>query len=313
MNDRSSNQSDVYHLAAEIMTAPVAYILLDSNLTLMAANRKAQELDLRVGSSINDYLDEGSRATFLELNGASGKGVFEGACNQKGTFMFHVSPQPDVARTQLWLFDVSEIRLVQKQLQTLKKPERRFLHQINNLVSTTLGYAELVELMLEENTSLNGERLTAIRRYQNEISTGLRQSENLIRQEKRSAMPYSDNTGWSTQHVLIVHKDPTRMQLLVELLQSQQYKVTSFTDAEAATKFARLNAKSLDLAILGVADQLAEYLLETNGKLQIIVCTSDGQDYEDDRMHAINDTPMDINELIRRVQDIRSNQPQRTG
>ncbi len=311
MNDRSSNQSEVVSLPAEILAAPVAYIVLDSNFTLIGVNHKAENLDIRVGSSVNDYLDEKSKASLLQLFDTSGNGVFEGPCNQKGIFEFHVFQHPDVARTELWLFDVSEIRLVQSQLQKLKKPERRILHQIGNLVSTTLGYAELVELMLEENAILSGDRLAAIRRYQNEIGTGLRQSENMIQHERRGVMPYSDNITQSTQHVLVVHKEPTRVELLVELLQSQQYKVTSFADAEAATKFASLNAKSLNLAILGAADQLAEFLLEANARLQILVCASDHQDFKDERLHAIADSPLDINELLRTVQEIRSSQPPR--
>ncbi|MCZ6501444.1 MAG: hypothetical protein O6945_02905 [Gammaproteobacteria bacterium] len=306
MNDKSSNQSDVVSLSAEILAAPVAYIVVDNNLTLIGVNHKAENLDIRVGSSVNDYFDEKSKASFLQLIDTSNNGVFEGPCNQKGIFEFHVLQLPDVARTALWLFDVSEIRLVQSQLQKLKKPERKFLHQIGNLVSTTLGYAELVELMLEENVILNGDRLAAIRRYQNEIGTGLRQSENMIQHEKRGAMPYFDNITQTTQHVLVVHNEPTRVELLVELLQSQQYKVTSFVDTEAATKFASLNAKSLNLAVLGAADQLAEYLLEANANLQILVCTSDHQGFEDNRLHTIADTPLDINELLRTVLEMRS-------
>lgn len=306
MNDKSSNQSDVVSLSAEILAAPVAYIVVDNNLTLIGVNHKAENLDIRVGSSVNDYFDEKSKASFLQLIDTLNNGVFEGPCNQKGIFEFHVLQLPDVARTALWLFDVSEIRLVQSQLQKLKKPERKFLHQIGNLVSTTLGYAELVELMLEENVILNGDRLAAIRRYQNEIGTGLRQSENMIQHEKRGAMPYFDNITQTTQHVLVVHNEPTRVELLVELLQSQQYKVTSFVDTEAATKFASLNAKSLNLAVLGAADQLAEYLLEANANLQILVCTSDHQGFEDNRLHTIADTPLDINELLRTVLEMRS-------
>lgn len=306
MNDKSSNHLDVVSLSAEILAAPVAYIVVDSNLTLIGVNHKAENLDIRVGSSVNDYFDEKSKASFLQLIDTSSNGVFEGPCNQKGMFEFHVLQLPDVARTALWLFDVSEIRLVQSQLQKLKKPERKFLHQIGNLVSTTLGYAELVELMLEENVILNGDRLAAIRRYQNEIGTGLRQSENMIQHEKRGAMPYFDNITQTTQHVLVVHNEPTRVELLVELLQSQQYKVTSFVDTEAATKFASLNAKSLNLAVLGAADQLAEYLLEANANLQILVCTSDHQGFEDNRLHTIADTPLDINELLRTVLEMRS-------
>lgn len=313
MNNGSSSQSDVPSLTAEILSAPVGYILLDNKLRLIGVNVKAEALGIHVGSSINNYFDEKSKNSFMQLVDTSTNGEFEGSCNEKGTFIFHVTQLPDVERIQLWLFDVSEIRLLQSRVQKLKKPERRFLHQINNLVSTTLGYAELVELMLEENDTLSGERLTAIKRYQIEIGTGLRQSETIIQHEKRGAMPYSHHSDRSTQHVLVVHKEPVRKELLVELLQSQQYKVTSFTDAKAAVKFASLNVNSLDLAVLGAADQLAEYLLEASAKLHIVVCTSDRHDIEDDRLHAISDTPLDINELLSTVQEIRSNQPLRPG
>jgi hypothetical protein len=204
------------------------------------------------------------------------------------------------------VFDLSELRLIQSQLQQLKKPERKFLHQISNLVSSTIGYVELVELMLEENTVLNGERLAAIKRYQSEIGAGLRQSENIIQHEKSGVMPYSDNLGSSTQHVLVVHPDPTRVELLAELLQSQLYKVTTFSDAEAATKFARLNGESLNLAILCGSNQLADYLLEVNTSLRVLICTNEKSNFESSRIYTITDTPLDMNELLSKVQEIRS-------
>ena len=293
---------------AAIHSAPLAYITINADFTLLSVNQKAESLGVHVGDSINDHLDEPSKTALLALTESSGSGMFEGSCSRKGTFEFYVSQMPDSTQTQLWLFDISELRLIQSQLQKQKKPERRFLHQMHNLVSTTLGYAELVGLMLEENTSLSGERLSAVRRYQNEIGTGLRQSENIILQEKRGAAPYSDVTSSSIQHVLVVHDEPTRVALLVELLQSQQYKVTSFSDLDSATKYSSMNAKSIDLAVLGSADKLVDYLLEANTQIQILVCSSEQVCFEDDRLHSIADTPLDINELVLTVQKIRSSQ-----
>jgi CheY-like chemotaxis protein len=313
VNDGDSDDRDTPGLPVEILAAPAAYIVLNSDNRLIAVNKRSEALDVQSGHLIRDYFDEKSYRSFHRLMDTSADGIFEGAFNQKGIFEFHVTRRPESARTEIWLFDISELRLVQRQLQKLKKPERRFLHQINNLVSTTLGYAELVGLMLEENANLSGERLAAIRRYYNEISIGLRESENIIQHEKRGAIPYSDSADQSVQHVLVVHKEPTRLELLVELLQSQQYKVTSFTDVEAATKFASLNARSLNLAVLGMAGRLAAYLLDANTNLQVLVCSADGEDFEDNRLHVIADAPLDINELLRTVLEIRSNQPQQTG
>ncbi len=82
MNDKSSNDLDVVSLSAEILAAPVAYIVVDSDLTLIGVNHKAENMDIRIGSSVNDYLDEKSRASLLQLIDTSSNGVFEGPCIQ---------------------------------------------------------------------------------------------------------------------------------------------------------------------------------------------------------------------------------------
>jgi len=306
VNDIPPNQPTGVTLTDEVFTTPVAYILLDATYLVIGINQKAADADFRVGDRLTDCLEEDAKSSFLQLADASGKGTFESSYNQKGRLEFHVSPTAEATRTQLWAFDLSELRLIQSQLQQLKKPERKFLHQMGNLVSSTIGYVELVELMLDESTVLSGERLVAIKRYQGEIGTSLRKTENIIQNEKRGAMPYSGNFGSSTQHVLVVHPDPTRVELLAELLRSQQYKVTTFSDTEAATKFARLNGEFLNLAILSESNKLADYLLKASDTLQLLICASEKPEIENSRVSTITDKPLDMNEFLSKVQEIRS-------
>jgi hypothetical protein len=290
-------------MAPELLLAPVGYVVIEQGLNLVALNHKADGYGMVAGESIATYLEQDSLANLQNLIEAGSEGslavnFLNGKCFDASLLLL-----PESENTGLWLFDVSELRFVQHQLQEYKKPDRRLLHKLNNLVSTTLGYSELVELMLEENTVLDGERLKAVRRYHREINSALCQIESLVQREKQGSVP-TDIGRRRKHHVLIVHSDAVRLELLIELLQSQQFKVTSFTDDKAAREFIDLNPESFNLAIIEETRELASRLLEVDTPLNILVCTDTEPVIQDKRIHAIPDRPLDINILMKTLLDI---------
>ena len=290
-------------MAPELLLAPVGYVTIKQELNLVALNHKAAGYGMIAGESIATYLEAASLARLQKLFDASANGSFEALFVDGKCFEGQFQVLPGSEYTGLWLFDVSELRFVQHQLQTLRKPDRRLLYRLNNLISTTLGYSELVELMLDENTMLDGERLKAVRRYQQEINSGLRQVESHVQREKQGRVP-SDIGRQRTHHVLIVHSDVPRLELLIELLQSQQFKVTSFTDDKAAVELIALNPESFYLAIIEETRELASRLLEVSPSLNILVCTDTKPAIQDRRIHVIPDRPLDINILMKAMLDI---------
>jgi CheY-like chemotaxis protein len=303
MSDHFPSPPSTDTMAPELLLAPVGYVVIEQGLNLVAFNHKAAGYGMAAGESIATYLEEESLARLQKLIDASANGSFEAVFLDGKCFESHFQILPGSKHNGLWLFDVSELRVVQHQLQTLKRPDRRLLHRLNNLISTTLGYSELVELMLEENTMLDGERLKAVRRYYREINSGLRQVESHVQREKQGRVP-SDIGRQGKHHVLIVHSETVRLELLIELLQSQQFKVTSFTDDQAAVEFIDLNPESFHLAIIEEVRELASRLLEVSPSLNILVCTDAELAIQDKRIHVIPDSPLDINILMKAMLDI---------
>ena len=101
-----------------------------------------------------------------------------------------------------------------------------------------------------------------------------------------------------------MHSDAQRLELLIELLQSQQFKVTSFTDDKAAVEFIDLNPESFNLAIIEETRELASHLLKVDPSLNVLVCTDTELVIQDERIHVIPDRPLDINVLMKVMLDI---------
>lgn len=291
--------------------APLICVALDAQWKVYRANERAGNAGLIVGLPISHYLDSNSQAKLSACLQDDDKGVVSVTFKDEQSFECWYCRTTENGHVLLWLQDVSELELLRNQLKELKKPEKNFVHRINNIISTTLGYAELVDLMLEENAELSGERLSTIQRYQNEILIGLKQAEQHIHREKHGftlstvrseAQRVEPKQG--RQHVLIVHPDKTRLALLVELLQSENYRVTSFRDIKATREFVDLNPKVCDLAVLGEDKGLVNYILDKNSTLNVIVCVSEEHDFNNDRIIQISDNPLDINILIRTVLDL---------
>ena len=154
-------------------------------------------------------------------------------------------------RTYLWIIDQSEALVLAEKLRRLKSPDAKKSRQINQLSITALGYAELLDVVMQDNDTLSAEKLHAIRNYQSEISACLKNIHRLI-----------EGGTTSIQHgqVLVAERHGALKDLVTELLQAEGYKVHAFSDADAAIAFCRLNGDNLQKAVVD------ETLIDAQGK-----------------------------------------------
>ncbi len=274
--------------------APDAFLLLDDSFIVQNANQRASELGFRSGERLSKQVDARTFDHVRRLWEGDEADRTTGVSIQGRALELTFIPNTGLPYWGLWIKDNAELNLVQKSLQRLSRPEKKTHLQLSNLISATLGYSELVELMLEENKALGQEQRSTIRKYQKEVSAGLQQSERIIRGERGKSLPGVPGTG-SGRHVLVVHRDPHRTELLTELLRSQNFKVTSFNNLSVARKFVSLNAHNLDLAIVSDTDNLH---LDLDPSLQLLICSSSDNGEES---HARIEEPLDINQLMAKV------------
>ncbi|MBL4680290.1 MAG: response regulator [Pseudomonadales bacterium] len=210
--------------------------------------------------------------------------------------------------------DLSEKMALSAQLQKNKGPERKFIHDISNALTTTMGYSELINMMLEENESITGNRLATVRRYQSEVLTGFNKADTLIKDHKQGKV-VSEAVPIIRRHVMIVDDERSITEFLSELMRARHYKVTAFTSSIAALQFYKENLGGVDLVIMdqimpemsGIS--LATELLACNIDLPIVLCTGDHRLISDQssgkvRIEHFISKPIDINELTQMVSAI---------
>ena len=218
--------------------------------------------------------------------------------------------------TTLAIEDISELMALGSQLKNARQPERKFIHELSNALATTIGYTELIKMMLEEHDELSGERLVAIRRYEAEVFEGLKRADELIRARRQSAsQQVSAAVPLQRKHVVVVDDEPQITEFLSELLRARHYKVTTFTSGIDALEFYKERHQEVDLVIMdqvmpemsGIS--LATELLAIDLDQPIVLCTGDQnviQDQSAGKLHIEHflSKPIDINELSEMVSNI---------
>ncbi|MFT7243348.1 MAG: CheY-like chemotaxis protein [Candidatus Azotimanducaceae bacterium] len=212
--------------------------------------------------------------------------------------------------------DTSELIALGRQLKTDKQPERKFVHDLSNALTTTLGYTELINMMLAEHSEFSGERLAAIRRYESEVFDGLKRADAIIKIKKQgAAQQFSPAIPLNRKHVLVVDDEAQITEFLSELLRARQYKVTAFTESIEALEYYKKNWAQIDLVIMdqimpqmsGIS--LATELLAYDRSQPIVLCTGDQVLIEEQmagtfKIQHFLSKPIDINELTEMVSNI---------
>lgn len=212
--------------------------------------------------------------------------------------------------------DTSELIALGRQLKTDKIPERKFIHDLSNALTTTLGYTELINMMLAEHSEFSGERLAAVRRYEAEVFEGLKRADAIIKNKKQgAAQQFSAAIPLNRKHVLVVDDEAQITEFLSELLRARQYKVTAFTEGIEALEYYKTNWAQVDLVIMdqimpemsGIS--LATELLAYDRSQPIVLCTGDQMLIEEQTAGTLKishflSKPIDINELTEMVSNI---------
>jgi CheY-like chemotaxis protein len=298
---------------------PVGLLTLDSAFSVIHLNAFAREtFDLEVGADFKDKLHPDSQSAFDQLLHASCGQPFDIQLQREESSIYTRCKivAEESGNWTLCFEDTTEVAALASQLKTARQPERRFVHEISNALTTTIGYTELIKLMIEEDEELSGERLSAVRRYQEEVFEGLRKADALIKNRRLgAAQQVSAAVPIRRKHVVVVDDEPQITEFLSELLTARHYKVTSFTDGKSALEYYRTHITDVDLVIMdqvmpemsGIT--LATELLSLNLEQPIVLCTGDEMMIKEQSAGKLNirhflSKPIDINELTEMVSAI---------
>lgn len=303
MQDASENVRNM------LEAMPLGVVEIDSDDLVKYANLHARSLGIQMAQGLHELIHPDAASDFRQLD-ISGCVETQLVTND-ATHHVHITR---FSATQYILRDISEQIALSMQLQQSKGPERKFIHDISNALTTTMGYSELVNMMLEENESISGDRLNTIRRYQGEVLAGFKRVDTLIKDHKQGKV-ISEAVPIIRRHVMIVDDEPSITEFLSELMRARHYKVTAFTSSIAALQFYKDNSDGVDLVIMdqimpemsGIS--LATELLAVNIDLPIVLCTGDHRLISDQSSGKVKiehfiSKPIDINELTQMVSAI---------
>ncbi|MEJ6671919.1 MAG: hypothetical protein QNL18_13405 [Pseudomonadales bacterium] len=283
-----------------IQALPMPCFVLDSDLKLVCFNQAARAEFENPEHVLSHCLTACSE--FLDEVG-SYESEFEGV-------PITLTYVKDDARYLLFLAHHQELSLLQVELQSLKKPQRQLIQTLQNMVSTAKGYSELIAVMLEENQLVAGERLSAIRRYEQYVNDHLMDMEGLLGQAANSKLLMGAQLADEAPLIALVSlSNPVRSELVAELFRAQG--MTARIAKTPALAAAALLENHLGIRLL-VSDAavggLSEWR-EANPEASMIVCGGFSARDEIstaffDRCRALPDQPMDINQMLRAAIDL---------
>ena len=297
-----------------VEAAPIGVVIVDRGREIVMANSWAvQQLGLPAGSSLQDHLGEDALVAIDQVLAEPGKTAelnFERALGNKAVEVI-AAAVGDEFQHALFVSDISEKIALGRQLQSSRKPSRRLLYQLNSAATAMMGYTELIELMLEEEGVISGERLVVVRRYHKEVRKSLETIHRLLKVERDGGRrPDSTAIPMTRQQVVIVDTDPAVVEYIAELMKGLQFRVSTFTEASRAFTFCREETEKVGLVIVdeslpGSSDAPGYLeLLELGGNWPLIVCAREVGNLPDmSRVHPC-EKPIDISDLTRIVSDL---------
>ena len=144
-------------LSPELSAAPLPLLLLNPDNVIIAANSAAVSMGFEVGSPINDYLHLQGRNVGAEIASAPGNKLWRLTFPDSEKHCY-LSVHESESGVLCWLRDMSEQLAIADRLRQMKEPGGKQLRRINHLSSTALGYAELLDVIMEDPTSLAAEQ-----------------------------------------------------------------------------------------------------------------------------------------------------------
>ena len=179
------------------------------------------------------------------------------------------------------------------------KEHKRLLLALQNIVSTAKGYAELIAVMLEENLIVAGDRLEAIRRYEQYVSDHLQDMEALV-ESALDRKPMAQLLDQGNPQLALVHFElPVQGEVVAELLRAQGMVVTQTASIEAAKQILREQGAAIDLLVVDrFFDEVSPWL-DKDDERQLILFGR--QTFEHQRARCLMGPKLDINHILRSV------------
>ena len=179
------------------------------------------------------------------------------------------------------------------------KEHKRLLLALQNIVSTAKGYAELIAVMLEENLIVAGDRLEAIRRYEQYVSDHLQDMEALV-ESALDRKPMAQLLDQGDPQLALVHFElPVQGEVVAELLRAQGLVVTQAASIGAAKQILREQGAAIDLLVVDrFFDEVSPWL-DKDDERQLILFGR--QTFEHQRARCLRGPKLDINHVLRSV------------
>ena len=162
-------------------------------------------------------------------------------------------------------------------------------------VEDTIQFA----VMLEEEVVVTGERLAAVRRYEQSVNDHLTDMEALLAHPSRDAADYNLDQVFRPKAIVFFH-NLVRGQLIAELFAAQGMEVCLASSASDALKLTDNNDREAQLGVFDQPGPAAEQLLKCHPRSILLYCNASIDiDTENPRIGKVTDQPMDINEVLR--------------
>lgn len=297
-----------------LAAAPVGIVRASEDGTITWANETAFELmGCTVGQQIDEFIHPDAAPRFRQLRSIPGDTAELRLRARQGSKAASVVAT-DVAQGEQCLFfsDISERVALARQLRATQEPGRKILHQLHTANTTMTGYTELISVMLEEEASLEGERLTVVRRYHQEIRRCQQTIDRLLKVARHGGKRPDSNATISInrRHIVVVDDEAPLADYVTELMRGLQHKVTTFNDANEAARFIRTHASEINLVITDYTMpslsglDLATQAHAVRGDLPILICPEQELSIDDNEHLFQCRKPIDINDLIQIVSEL---------
>lgn len=305
---------DIELLHAMLDSAPVGVLIIDEMHRIRAINVQAKSLlgcdegDL-LADRVNAYdteilaraLTRGDDAHALRLELNTGGRTLELTAS---------GPQGQGWST-LFIVDISEKIALGRQLRTERQPSRKLLYRLHSIVASMLGYTELITLMLDEEPLISGDRLSVIRLHHKEVREGLQSLARLLKVERQGGRrPGSNTIPLNPPHIVVIDDEPAITAFIAELMKGLRYRVSAFTDPQAALLHCQEHSERVDLVIVDHSlpsapeGSCVARLLGLPGDFPIVICSESADDLPHSVRTHLCHKPIDISDLTRIVADL---------
>lgn len=314
MTDMDDDGGEDLKLDQLIQSAPIGVLLVDEDLAIQMANDHARELlGCQPGESLAGYIHKDDGETFHAVLANAGETMAIQLAVSAGskTVDMQAATADNKMQRAIFINDISEKIALGRQLKSSRQPSRRLLYQLHAAATAMGGYAELIELMLDEEPLVTGERLNVIRRYHRELKHNLETMSRLLKIEREGGRrPDAAAIPIKRKQVVVVDDEPVIAEYVSELMKGLKYRVTSFTTPDDAALFIEENTDNIDLVIadhgmprLGGRDFI-DVLLDFPGEFPVVMCADDPTIFAETARTYFCHKPLDISELTRIVSDL---------